>query len=89
VAASREALRLADLRYRSGVSSYLEILDVQRQVLAAETVFESATLGRKLARVQFYRAQGGGWVEHQQCAAVPPGQSSAAVNDIKRRLADR
>ncbi|MBV5324086.1 MAG: efflux transporter outer membrane subunit, partial [Rhodospirillaceae bacterium] len=37
VAASREAMRLADLRFRSGTTNFLEVLDTQRQLLAAET----------------------------------------------------
>ena len=35
--AAREYLRLTDLRYRGGVVSYLEVLDAQRQLFAAET----------------------------------------------------
>lgn len=80
-AASREALRLADLRYRSGVTSYLEVLDAQRQVLAAETDFESATLGRKLARVQFYRALGGGWSGEGSSATAPTKPGTATVSN--------
>ena len=83
-AASREALRLADLRFRSGITSYLEVLDAQRQVLAAETDLEAATFNRKLARVQFYRALGGGWGEGERGAAVPPGRSSSADARAKR-----
>jgi multidrug efflux system outer membrane protein len=61
VVAQREALRLADLRFGAGVVSFLEVLDAQRQLLAAEADFVNTRLARQLAYVQVYRALGGGW----------------------------
>ncbi len=61
VVAQREALRLADKRFAAGVVSFFEVLDAQRQVLAAETDVVNARLQRQLAYVQVYRALGGGW----------------------------
>lgn len=61
VTAQREALRLADKRFGAGVVSFLEVLDAQRQLLAAETDLVNARLARQLAYVQVYRALGGGW----------------------------
>ena len=61
VVAQREALRLADLRFGAGVVSFLEVLDAQRQLLAAEADFVNPRLARQLAHVQVYRALGGGW----------------------------
>jgi multidrug efflux system outer membrane protein len=40
----------------------MEVLDAQRQLLAAETDFVNTRLARQLAYVQVYRALGGGWV---------------------------
>jgi outer membrane protein, multidrug efflux system len=61
VQASREALTIAELRYTSGLTSYLNVLDAQRTLLTAE-VAQSRTLGVQLvAVVQLYRALGGGW----------------------------
>ena len=37
VSATREAVRLANLRYESGFSAYFEVLDAQQQLLVAET----------------------------------------------------
>ena len=59
--AQREALRLADKRFGAGVVSFIEVLDAQRQLLAAETEVASARLTQQLALVQVYRALGGGW----------------------------
>ncbi|MCU0938988.1 MAG: efflux transporter outer membrane subunit [Burkholderiaceae bacterium] len=61
VTAQREALRLADKRFAAGVVSFLEVLDAQRQLLAAETDVVNARLAQQLAYVQLYRALGGGW----------------------------
>ncbi|WP_295002354.1 efflux transporter outer membrane subunit [uncultured Dechloromonas sp.] len=61
VAASREAMRLADLRFRAGTTNFLEVLDAQRQLLAAETQEAQALLEKRLALVNVYLALGGGW----------------------------
>jgi outer membrane protein, multidrug efflux system len=59
--ASREALAIAELRYSSGLTSYLNVLDAQRTLLTAE-VAQIRTLGAQLvAVIQLYRALGGGW----------------------------
>lgn len=61
VTASREAMRLADLRFRAGTTNFLEVLDTRRQLLAAETQEVQALLDRRLALVNIYLALGGGW----------------------------
>lgn len=61
VTAQREALRLADKRFAAGVVSFIEVLDAQRQLLAAETDLVNTRLARQLGLVQVYRALGGGW----------------------------
>lgn len=61
VVASREALRLANRRFDAGITSYLEVLDAQRQLLAAETDLATTRLARQSAYVGVYRALGGGW----------------------------
>jgi multidrug efflux system outer membrane protein len=61
VEVSRDYLRLANLRFRAGVVSYLEVLDAQRQLLAAELNLNASELNQRLSAVQLYRALGGGW----------------------------
>lgn len=63
VVSAREALRLADMRYRSGVISYIEVLDAQRQLFAAETEQVNSLLELRLALIRTYLALGGGWEE--------------------------
>lgn len=72
VQAQREALRLADRRFASGVVSFIEVLDAQRQLLAADTDLVNARLSRQLGLVQVYRSLGGGWT-----AARPPAEEGA------------
>jgi multidrug efflux system outer membrane protein len=55
------ALELATLRYRSGYSPYLEVLDAQRQLLQAQTLQILAAREVRLAVVDLAKALGGGW----------------------------
>ena len=56
-----QALELADLRYRSGYSAYLEVLDAQRQLLQADQQRIAAARDARIALVDLARAMGGGW----------------------------
>jgi multidrug efflux system outer membrane protein len=61
VAAERKVLELCELRYRGGVSAYLEVLDAQRSLFNAE-LDEAQTIGSNLVSlVRVYKALGGGW----------------------------
>jgi multidrug efflux system outer membrane protein len=57
----RDAARLADVRYRGGVTSYLEVLDTERQLFDAELFLAQSQRDELLAVVRLYRALGGGW----------------------------
>ncbi|MFI5118921.1 MAG: efflux transporter outer membrane subunit [Thermoanaerobaculia bacterium] len=61
VHATREAVRLATLRYESGLSAYFEVLDALQLLLPAETALVQTRRDRLTALVSFYRALGGGW----------------------------
>jgi multidrug efflux system outer membrane protein len=61
VAAYKEAVRLATLRYTTGLSSYVEVLDAQQQLFPAENTLSQTRLTRLLTMVQLYKALGGGW----------------------------
>ena len=60
-----EALRLAELRYKAGYTSYLEVLDTQRNLLDAERARLVALRARQSALVDVYKALGGGWSPDQ------------------------
>jgi len=58
----RNQLRLANMRYRGGVSSYLEVLDTERQALDAELSYAQAYLSELNSVIYVYKALGGGWL---------------------------
>ena len=58
---AQDATRLADVRYRGGVTSYLEVLDSDTRYFEAEISLAQAQLNERLALVQIYNALGGGW----------------------------
>jgi multidrug efflux system outer membrane protein len=60
-ASAQDAVRLSDMRYRGGVTSYLEVLDSDTRYYTAELDLARAQLDERLAMVQLYRALGGGW----------------------------
>ncbi|MCZ2157423.1 MAG: efflux transporter outer membrane subunit [Bryobacterales bacterium] len=59
-AASRAAA-LSDVRYRGGVTTYLEVLQSQTNLFDAEIGLAQSELNERLAIVQLYAALGGGW----------------------------
>ncbi len=61
VAQNREALAVARLRYRQGLVDFLDVLDAQRGVLAAELQVAQSTTMETSNMVQLYKALGGGW----------------------------
>jgi NodT family efflux transporter outer membrane factor (OMF) lipoprotein len=58
---SREALRLAEVRYREGADDLLSVLDAQRTLFDAQDQLAQTRLARLEAAVSLYKALGGGW----------------------------
>ena len=61
--AERRRLQLAELRYRNGVSSYLDLLDAQRSLFALEQADVQVRLAQRLNQINLYKALGGGWTQ--------------------------
>jgi multidrug efflux system outer membrane protein len=61
--ALRRALHLAELRYRTGIASYVEVLEAQRSLFDAELGLSQSQRRQLAAAVQLYRALGGSWPE--------------------------
>ncbi len=61
--ADAEAARfkLADLRYRNGVASYLDVLDAQRALFAAQQAVVQVQAQQAQNQVILYKVLGGGW----------------------------
>jgi outer membrane protein, multidrug efflux system len=64
-AAQVEALRtyrdLAALRYENGYSSYIEVLDAERNLFSTELTYIQTKGGMFSAMVNLYKSMGGGW----------------------------
>lgn len=58
---SQDYNRLALRRYRGGLTSFLEVLDADRQLFSAELSLARVRLDELLEVVQLYKALGGGW----------------------------
>ena len=59
--AARNALELSNIRYESGYSPYLEVLDAQRTANDAELAFVRNRQARLAFSVDLMKALGGGW----------------------------
>jgi len=64
VDASAASYKLADLRYRNGVDSYLSALVSQRSLYSAQQTLVVTRLAQMSNRVTLYKVLGGGWLEH-------------------------
>ena len=61
VGSLKKVADLASARYEGGASSYLEVLDAQRNLFDGELALTDALRLRLLSVVEAYRALGGGW----------------------------
>lgn len=68
--AERARYRLSELRYLNGVSSYLDLLDTQRELFVAEILVVQTRLQQLQNKVLLYRALGGGWTEPAQVSST-------------------
>ncbi|WP_341892923.1 efflux transporter outer membrane subunit [Variovorax sp. YR752] len=59
--AEQQRSRLAELRYRNGASSYLEFLDAQRSLFAAQQALLQLQAQSAQNAVTLYKVLGGGW----------------------------
>jgi multidrug efflux system outer membrane protein len=65
------------VRYRGGITTYLEVLDGQRSLFEAELALAQARGNEYQSLVQLYKALGGGW---QQGSQTPNGPSLHSQN---------
>jgi multidrug efflux system outer membrane protein len=61
VDAARNTLELARIRYESGYSAYLDVLDAQRTANDAELALARNRQSQLAYSVDFMKALGGGW----------------------------
>ncbi len=85
--AEADRFRLADLRYRNGVSSFLDVLDAQRQLFATQQALARTQLAQRQNLVLLYKALGGGWMPAQPLPLSEEGAGAAAAAAAPRPLA--
>ena len=56
-------MHLADLRYKGGLSNYLDVLTARRSLFDAELSLTATRRLHLVSVVQLYKALGGGWNE--------------------------
>lgn len=78
VEANRRVLELAEVRYRGGVSNYLEVLDAQRSLFDSQLDSVVAVRDELVALIRFYKALGGGWTEPQPQTQPAPQTEPAS-----------
>lgn len=61
VASLRSALHLANLRYKGGITSYIDVLIAKRNLFEAELALTDTQRLHLVSVVQLYKALGGGW----------------------------
>jgi multidrug efflux system outer membrane protein len=61
VDAASDALAVAEARYEGGLTSYMEVLDLQRSLFGSQLKATEALQRHHSSIVQLYRALGGGW----------------------------
>lgn len=69
VVALRDSLRLARLYYQNGIASQLDVLDAERNLLAAELSSSDALRVQRDAVADLFKALGGGWRQQDEMAA--------------------
>lgn len=67
--AEQTRFRLADLRYRNGAASYLDVLDSQRALFTAQQAVVQVQAAAVQNQVNLYKVLGGGWTEPATAAA--------------------
>jgi outer membrane protein, multidrug efflux system len=72
LASASRALRLAETRYRSGATSYLDVIDAQRSLLTFQRLDTQIKGARAVSTVALIRALGGGWDAREGMAFSPP-----------------
>ena len=86
VDASRRALDLARQRYAQGIATFLDVLDAQRTVLAAEQQLNDSTTTVSTDLVALYKALGGGWEETYPELPAKAGDPEGSGRKPRARL---
>ncbi|AEC19546.1 outer membrane efflux protein [Pusillimonas sp. T7-7] len=80
-ASAQETLRLAKLRYETGIDSFLQVQNAEVDLYATQQSFLQTGMDSLLNRVELYKALGGGWLKDsaQGSASVTSGTETGTV----------
>lgn len=78
VAALGKALKQAEQRFDAGIASRLEVLDVERNLLAAQLAEADNERARKAALADLFKALGGGWEKSEAAEAAKAAAAAPA-----------
>jgi len=81
--AAQNAEMLSQERYDKGVTSYLEVLESQRQSFDAQLSYSTTRRDLLSSYINLYKALGGGWLseEEMQQAEAAAADAEAASQD--------
>ena len=96
VNATQKTYDLSDLRYRNGVSSYMDLLDSQRALFQAQQQEIAAQLAMLNNQITLYKVLGGGWgildeqrlVDEYNLATSDHGLASGQANADSEETSD-
>jgi multidrug efflux system outer membrane protein len=75
-ASAAESLKLARLRYETGIDSFLQVQTAEVTLYTAQQQFLQTGMDSLMNRVELYKALGGGWLENTAQAADTTAQGS-------------
>jgi multidrug efflux system outer membrane protein len=87
VIAAQSSRELSELRYNRGVTSYLEVIETQRQEFEARLAYSKNYNDVLASYIKFYKALGGGWItpdEQEKYALQIADKENIDVNTIDR-----
>lgn len=70
VTALQSALHLASLRYKGGITGYIDVLIAKRNLFEAELALAGTHRLHLVSIVQLYKALGGGWSPGERLAQL-------------------
>jgi len=80
VKSAQNAVDLSWVRYEGGLTSYLEVLDVERSLFTAQLISSETFQNHLTSVVRLYQALGGGWVPEQDSVLINIENSSEINN---------
>ncbi len=86
-ASASESLRLAQLRYETGIDSFLQVQNAEVQLYSTQSTLLQTGMDSLLNRVELYKALGGGWLRESTSSAASPAAGDTLAGGIDRQQA--